>query len=376
MLECRCGGRALSVLRVRHATKGNHRLEGLGLNQCSTFEAACEMTVQCARRRPRHATTTTTTVAFNETTDLPASYMQSATLQGATCGYVVSAPLLIAAATVSLVALRKLLPTRHPVARLLRRGLYVQRRAQRALARFVSVSRRRILDDSNSSNNNKNMTASTTFASNDLAARIGIKNPQAQPDGVRDLTNMQQLERNQVAIDNAVDGEGDVTLTDDEFAALPAQQRRKLLANAFAYRSAHLGRRDSYVRTPTVPSASASRYVGLSDAYGADAVPVNSGVSSVGAGTFDKRRAKAFAKSGKRKRKQDKSGAHAAFWHALESVNGRAAALGFMLCLAREIAEPGHPSLFEQVVDVVVPIAQSTPPFLVAVCDRLADLIT
>lgn len=59
-----------------------------------------------------------------------------------------------------------------------------------------------------------------------------------------------------------------------------------------------------------------------------------------------------------------------------ENVNGRAAALGFILCLAREITEPGHPSLFEQVVDVVVPIAQKTPPFLVAVVDRLADLLT
>lgn len=64
------------------------------------------------------------------------------------------------------------------------------------------------------------------------------------------------------------------------------------------------------------------------------------------------------------------------FWQTMENVNGRAAAIGFLLCLAREIIEPGHPSLFEQVIDVVVPIAQSTPPFLVAVCDRLADLLT
>ena len=64
------------------------------------------------------------------------------------------------------------------------------------------------------------------------------------------------------------------------------------------------------------------------------------------------------------------------FWNAAEMLNGRAAALGFVLCLAREVAEPGHPSLFEQVVDVVVPIAQKTPPFLVAVVDRLVDLVT
>lgn len=64
------------------------------------------------------------------------------------------------------------------------------------------------------------------------------------------------------------------------------------------------------------------------------------------------------------------------FWKMAESANGRAAALGFVLCLMREVLEPGHPSLFEQVVDVVVPIAQSTPPFLVAVVDRIADLLT
>lgn len=64
------------------------------------------------------------------------------------------------------------------------------------------------------------------------------------------------------------------------------------------------------------------------------------------------------------------------FWKIAENINGRAAAVGFMLCLAREVAEPGHPSLFEQVVDVVVPIAQKTPPFLVAVCDRVVDLLT
>lgn len=64
------------------------------------------------------------------------------------------------------------------------------------------------------------------------------------------------------------------------------------------------------------------------------------------------------------------------FWRFVESVNGRAAALGFVVCLAREIVEPGHPSLVEQVSDVVIPIAQRTPPFLVAVVDRIMDLVT
>lgn len=63
------------------------------------------------------------------------------------------------------------------------------------------------------------------------------------------------------------------------------------------------------------------------------------------------------------------------YLRAAEAINGRAAALGFILCLAREMFEPGHPSLFDQVEDVLVPIAQHTPPFVVAMCDRLVDLV-
>lgn len=64
------------------------------------------------------------------------------------------------------------------------------------------------------------------------------------------------------------------------------------------------------------------------------------------------------------------------FWKMLESANGRAAALGFVLCFMREVLEPTHPSLVDQVHDVVLPIAQSTPPLLIAMVDRITDLLT
>lgn len=63
------------------------------------------------------------------------------------------------------------------------------------------------------------------------------------------------------------------------------------------------------------------------------------------------------------------------YLQSAESLNGRLAALGFIMCLAREVLEPGHPTLYDQVEDVLIPIAQHAPPFLVAVCDRLVDLV-
>eukprot|EP00171_Calliarthron_tuberculosum_P016530 IDg16530t1 len=65
-----------------------------------------------------------------------------------------------------------------------------------------------------------------------------------------------------------------------------------------------------------------------------------------------------------------------AFWRVAENINGRAAALGFALCLLREAVEPTHPSLLTQVRDVLVPVAVNTPPFLVAVVDRITDWLT
>jgi hypothetical protein len=58
-----------------------------------------------------------------------------------------------------------------------------------------------------------------------------------------------------------------------------------------------------------------------------------------------------------------------------ESVNGRAAALGFVLCLAREALEPAHPSLLDQVSDVLVPIVQHAPPFVISLVDLLSDIV-
>lgn len=131
-----------------------------------------------------------------------------------------------------------------------------------------------------------------------------------------------------------------VPVTDEEYLALPALQRRELLAAALSASAARMGRRE----VPVEKGAEEGRVEGE--------VAVKTEVEVRG----------------------DRAGLQ--FWRVAESLNGRAAALGFVLCLAREIGEPGHPSLFEQVVDVVVPIAQSTPPFLVAVVDRIADLLT
>lgn len=65
-----------------------------------------------------------------------------------------------------------------------------------------------------------------------------------------------------------------------------------------------------------------------------------------------------------------------AFWRVAERMNGRAAAIGLALCLLREAVEPTHPSLLTQVRDVLVPVAINTPPFLVAVVDRITDWLT
>ena len=59
-----------------------------------------------------------------------------------------------------------------------------------------------------------------------------------------------------------------------------------------------------------------------------------------------------------------------------ETVNGRLAAAGFLLCLMREMWEPGHPSLAEQVQQVVTPLAAHTPGFIVAVYAGVVDMFT
>lgn len=62
------------------------------------------------------------------------------------------------------------------------------------------------------------------------------------------------------------------------------------------------------------------------------------------------------------------------FWKMAENLNGRAAALGFALCLLREAVEPGHPTLLAQVKGVLVPVAVHTPPLLIAFLDGLQDI--
>lgn len=63
------------------------------------------------------------------------------------------------------------------------------------------------------------------------------------------------------------------------------------------------------------------------------------------------------------------------FWRAVESVNGRLASMGFLFCLLRETLEPTHPTLLAQVNDVLVPVAVHTPPLILAVVDRIVDVL-
>lgn len=141
-----------------------------------------------------------------------------------------------------------------------------------------------------------------------------------------------------------------------DYAALTGPQRRALLARAFAAASTN-GANDG---TGTGKGMGVSVKTGSVRSTARMGRQTNSG----------------WHAKGERASGREDGNRPSSFWRVAESVNGRAAALGFALCLAREVLEPGHPSLFEQVVDVVVPIAASTPPFLVAVCDRLADLLT
>lgn len=145
-------------------------------------------------------------------------------------------------------------------------------------------------------------------------------------------------------------------ISNEQYATLTSAQRREMLASAF-----------SYVNKSGVPGATLAQLSA-----------VTSDISTKSARRSAQARAKGtrkpFGVSNVKAQKEETR--VTAFLRAAESVSGRAASLGFVLCLAREIVEPGHPGLFEQVVDVVVPIAQKTPPFLVAVADRLVDLLT
>lgn len=271
-------------------------------------------------------------------------------------GYVMPAPLLLATATVSLMALRRLLLARHPLARWLRQGEFARRRMHRAAVQFITVSRQRLFGFDSSARisvfGNGNAVVATASTPADLS------DINSNLDELRDRA-FAQLDNERLAVD-ATDGP---LLTDEQFQALPSMQRRELLAATFEYRKAQVGRLNGFNSANVVANAAPAAVMGQRRAI----------VPKTMKSPADRVRVKSRNETRKKRRTKR---AQTAFWRAAESVNGRAAALGFMLCLAREIAEPGHPSLFEQVVDVVVPIAQSTPPFLVAVCDRLADLLT
>lgn len=165
------------------------------------------------------------------------------------------------------------------------------------------------------------------------SSRSSLPTPADDPfsrlDDVRDRA-VAQLENERFALAAA--------LSHEDYVTLPALQRRELLATAFA----------EIANAPPEPRAPAAVQTA------ATTVPKAKGKGVV----------------------QEKKGERFPFLKVAESVNGRAAALGFVLCLAREVAEPGHPSLVDQVVDVVVPLAQKTPPFLVAVVDQIVDLLT
>lgn len=272
-----------------------------------------------------------------------------------TSAYVVSRPILLAAATMSLVVLKEFLPAKHPVSRLLRRGIYWQRRCERSIIRFVTHSRRQI------------MTAISPFftptrsSPPEIPSRHPTRSPQtmsefsAQLDGVRDRA-IAQLD-NEGLVMSAQTAETLVSAA--EFDALEPGQRRDLLANAFA-------------RVNMAATNAAVIDEKVDDVFLED--KVNRSADQFTMPTERTARRRPVDNQVKLAKKENM--VKPSFWRSIESLNGRVAAVGFVLCLAREILEPGHPSLYDQVEDVLVPIAQSTPPFLVAVCDKIADLLT
>lgn len=170
---------------------------------------------------------------------------------------------------------------------------------------------------------------------------------QAKLDNVRDRA-VAQLDNQRFAFAAAI--------TDDDYVALPPLQRRELLATAFA----EIANAQNFNTRIPRPAASGNANGNPATAFKSSTRPstaTSNDPSRKGTDTANNSRLNPYLK-------------------LAESVNGRAAALGFVLCLAREVAEPGHPSLVDQVVDVVVPLAQKTPPFLVAVVDQIVDLLT
>lgn len=315
--------------------------------------------------------------------------------------YVIPTPFLLAAAatTVSF-TLATVPPVRRAVNRLIRRTLIMQRRVGRLVQR--QLSRRQWppipLLDNNNDHNKRRFSNQTNETNIDIGNTIplsafqqqqpslqetlqselflstpsshrnmpssALKDVDSHLDRVRDRA-VAQLRNEQLAVSASSSVE---PISDVDYAALPPLQRRELLASTFHHRDAAMARK-AEVASPLQRRSELQQRV--------RSRPVK---TTVREGTSSKQNFEKAPKSpwwrGRKKKGGEDLATNLAFWQVVESVNGRAAAIGFMLCLAREIAEPGHPSLFEQVIDVVVPLAQSTPPFLVAVCDKLADLLT
>lgn len=170
-------------------------------------------------------------------------------------------------------------------------------------------------------------------------------------------TTNKEVDKNEVYIIN-----------NEKYSSFTSLQRRELLSSTFDHRIAKEKRRSQIIQeNQQQQQKRKTKTITLQN----QTTPVKNNKKQSVKFSISK-----SIRNKKRSRNNNNLQTELTFWQTLENVNGRAAAIGFMLCLAREIIEPGHPSLFEQVIDVVVPIAQSTPPFLVAVCDRLADLLT
>lgn len=273
-----------------------------------------------------------------------------------TPAYVVSHPLLLAAATMSLVVLKEFLPTRHPVSRILRRGIYWQRRCQRSVVRFMAQSRRQLISVfSPLLSLGRPLFIGNRFTHPSTRYPKSSAEFSAELDEVRDCA-IARLNDERLVLSSPA---ARTLVTAAEFDALKPIQRRDLLANAFA-------------RVDNATTDAALSEQSVEDAFVQDTV--NRSVDEFKMPTertVSTQPLKKAVKASKKEKMVKRS-----FWGSLESLNGRIAAVGFVLCLAREILEPGHPSLYDQVEDVLVPIAQSTPPFLVAVCDKIADLLT
>lgn len=298
------------------------------------------------RRRPRQNVVNEVQVA-NAALYRPPHYPTAS-------AYVVPAPILLAAATMSLVVLRKFIPSKHPLSKFVRRGLYWQRKCQRSILQFMANSRRQMASMFSPS---FSQSPPVPAASSSATPSPTLDEISAKLDDLRDRA----LAKLDSSLSITSTPKTQSTLTSAEYEALQPSERRDLLASGFADAnggtiSILLENDEELDETVIVDKVNRS----VSDNFKLPGKRLSSIMPSLDRGEATKQ-------NGGRLRP---------FWRSIESLNGRIAAVGFVLCLAREVLEPGHPSLYDQVEDVLVPIAISTPPFLVAVCDKIADLLT